>query len=71
MGSGSHLASKTFEDKKSNEIMNRPHNYTHANNNSFGRPIGILPSGVSINLKNDGSGMSMGHKTSGKQNSTF
>lgn len=74
MGSGSHLASKTLEENgilKANESSSRPYNYSHANSNNFARPVGILPSNVSVNMKNDNSGLITGFKNSGKQNLTF
>jgi hypothetical protein len=75
MGSGSHLASKILEENgilKANESNNRPLNYANGNSNNFPRPAGsILPSNVSVNTKNDNSGLASGFKNSGKQNLTF
>lgn len=68
MGSGSHLASKTLDENrilKSSESKNRPYNYSNTNSNNFQRQAGILPSNVSINMKNDNSGQSNGLKNSG------
>lgn len=69
MGSGSHLASKTLDENgilKSSESKNRPYNYSNTNSNNFQRQAGILPSNVSVNMKNDNSGQSNGLKNSGK-----